>query len=463
MSSTTPGRRSSSNRVRLDTTTVLAVLLPLLTIGSLLLVRANDPATAGHAPTRTSLKSASVVCPTEMPGAPSTYLSTVGKGVHGNVEVRTDSDTSSARIAEGRVTTVRPGTGPVVVTGEDALAPGLVGARFGGGGEVAALSCPTTAPDEWYTGVGAGARHDSVMELVNPDAGPAVADVTVYAGAGPVDVPKLRGVSVPGHSSVRLDLGQVAPRRGELALHVVTSRGRLGTSVMDSSDELGRGQSSQDWLPAQQAPTTDNLLLGVGTGAGARLLTLVNPGDSEARASVKFVSEKSVYAPEGVDEVRVPPQGVARVSLSTALQSAIADGVVGAEVNSSAPVTATLRTFADGDLSHTVGGPPMRSGTSVIVPSGPKQVVLAGAQAVGAVTVVSRSATGEELDSTRADLQPGRGTVVTVPPNATLVSVVPERTSVTGSVIVSGAGAAVVPLVDPLVSGLVPDVRPGLP
>ena len=85
MSSTTPGRRSSSNRVRLDTTTVLAVVLPLLTIGSLLLVRANDPATEGHAPTRTSLKSASVVCPTEMPGAPSAYLSTVGKGVHGNV------------------------------------------------------------------------------------------------------------------------------------------------------------------------------------------------------------------------------------------------------------------------------------------------------------------------------------------------------------------------------------------
>ncbi len=42
MSQTTPGRRLSGRRVRLDTTTVLAVLLPLLTVGALLLVRGGD-------------------------------------------------------------------------------------------------------------------------------------------------------------------------------------------------------------------------------------------------------------------------------------------------------------------------------------------------------------------------------------------------------------------------------------
>jgi len=462
MSSTTPGRRSSSSRVRLDTTTVLAVLLPLLTLGSLLLVRAGGPADEQHAPTRTTLKSASLVCPSALPGAPTAYLSTVSDGARGEVEVRADADRSTARLAEGKVTTVRPGAGPVAVTGEDDLAPGLVGARFGGG-ELAAVACQPTSPGEWFTGVGAAARHDSVLELVNPDAGPAVADVTVYSGSGPVDVPRLRGVSVPGHSSVRLDVGEVAPRRGELALQVVTSRGRLAASMLDSSDELGRGQSSQEWLPAQQEPTTDNLLLGLGAGPGGRLLALANGGDDEVRAQVKFVSEDSVFTPEGVDEIRVPPQGVARLSLSTALQTAIADGVVGVEVTSTGPVTATLRTFAGGDLSHAVGGTPIRSGASAIVPSGAKRVVLAGARAVGAVTVVSRSASGEELDRTRADLRPGRGTVVTVPPRATLVTVDPENTSVTGSVVVTGAGTAVVPLADPIVSGLVPDVRPGLP
>ena len=461
MSQTTPGRRLSGRRVRLDTTTVLAVLLPLLTVGALLLVRGGDSVDEQHPPTRTSLKSATIVCPSALPGAPAAYLSTVSDGARGEVEVRAGAEKDTARLQEGQVTTIRPGTGPVAVDGEDDLAPGLLGARFGSG-ELASTACPATSPHQWFTGVGAAVRHDSVLELVNPDAGPAVADVTVYAGTGQVDVPRLRGVRVPGHSSLRLDLGEVAPRRGELALQVVTSRGRLAYSVLDSSDELGRGQASQDWLPGQQEPATDNFLLGLGGGAGGRLLTLANGGDDEVRAQVKFVSEDSVFAPEGLDEIRVPPQGVARVSLTDALQSAIADGAVGLEITSSQPVTATLRTFADGDLSHAVGAPPIRHGASAIVPSGAKRVVLAGARGVGAVTVVSRSATGEELDRTRADLRPGRGAVVTLPPRATLVTVVPENTSVTGSVIVSGQGAAVVPLVDPVVSGLVPDVRPGL-
>ena len=462
MSHPTSGRRSVRRRVRLDTTTVLAVVLPLVTIGSLLLVRPGDSPDLSSPPTRTTLTSASIVCPSAMPASPAGYLSTTSKGAKGRVDVTAGSTSTKASLSEGTVTTVRPGTGPFVVTGEDELAPGLVGARSGGASQLAAVACPAPSPDQWFTGVGAGARHDSVLELVNPDAGPAVADITVSAGTGPIDVPRLRGVSVPGHSSIRLDLGQVSPRRGELALHVVTSRGRLAATVLDSSDELGRGQASQDWLPAQQAPSTDNFLLGLGAGPGGRLLTLANDADSEVRATVRFVSEESVFAPEGINEVRVPPQGVARLALSAALQSAIDKGVVGVEVTSEQPLTATLRTFAGGDLSHAVAGPQIRSGASVIVPAGAKKVLLAGAQAVGAATVVARSATGEELAHTRADLRPGRGTVVTVPPRATLVTVVPEGTTVSGAVIVSGAGAAVVPLTDSLMSGLVPDVRPGL-
>ena len=46
---------------------------------------------------------------------------------------------------------------------------------------------------------------------------------------------------------------------------------------------------------------------------------------------------------------------------------------------------------------------------------------------------------------------------------AVLVSVLAERASVTGSVLVSGSGDAVVPLTPLVRSGLVPDVRPGLP
>jgi hypothetical protein len=463
MSTTTPGRRSSRRRLQLDTTTLLVLVLPLVTVGALLLVGSDEPEDATRPPTRTALTKASIVCPSALPGAPAAYLSTQAEGADGEVALRSGKDESTAKVAEGRVTAQSAGTGPLVVTGEDDLAAGLLGARFGGAGRLAAASCEAPNPDQWFTGVGAAARHDSVLELVNPDAGPAVADVTTYTGSGLVDVPRLRGVSVPGHSSISLDLGQVAPRRGELALHVLSVRGRIAASVLDSSDELGRGQASQDWLPGQAEASTDNFLLGLAGGPGARVLAVANEGDSEVRASLRFVSEDSVFAPEGVDEIRVPPQSVVRVSLAESLPPAIADGVVGLEVTATGPVTATLRTFAGGDLSHATAGPAIRGGASAIVPTGTKRVVLAGARGVGAATVVARSASGEELDRSRVDLRPGRAAVVEVPQQAALVSVEPERTSVHGAVVVSGPGAAVVPLVEPVVSGLVPDVRPGLP
>jgi hypothetical protein len=470
MSTTTPGvpggpgrRTARSGRGRLDTTSVLAVLLPVATLASLFLVHVADDRREAARPTRTPLTTANLICPAPQAGSDEALLSTTRQGVHGKVTLRSGKDRSSARLASGTVTTVRSGNDPLVTTGTGDLAPGLVGARFGAPGHLAVATCQPTSPDEWFTGAGGAARHSSTLELVNPDAGPAVADVSVYGGHGVVDVSRLHGVSVPGRSSVELDLGELAPRRGDLALHVVTERGRIAASVLDGSDQLGGGARSQDWLPAQPAAATDNFLLGLPSGAAEQTLTVANGGDSEVRAQVKLVTADSVFTPEGMDPVRVPPQSAVRVSLSSVLDSKAADGALGLEVTASGPVSATLRSLVGGDLAHATAGPALRSGTSVIVPPGAKQLVLAGAGGVGAVTVVARSATGKELDSTRAEVRPGQGAAVDLPAGARLVSVTPGRSPVHAAVVMTGSGAAVVPLSDPVLNGLVPDVRPGLP
>ena len=460
-----PGRRTAARgrRARLDATSVLAVVLPLVTLASLLLVHVSDQRRQAAHPTRTPLTTANLICPAPLAGSAEAFLSTTRDGVRGKVALRSGGQRSSARLVAGRVTTVRSGNDPLVTTGTGDLAPGLVGARLGAPGHLAVATCQPTSPDQWFTGAGGAAQHSSTLELVNPDAGPAVADVSVYGGHGVVDVSRLHGVSVPGGSDVRLDLGRLAPRRGDLALHVVTERGRIAASVLDGSDQLGGGASSQDWLPGQPVAGTDNFLLGLPPGAGERTLTLANGGDSEVRAQVRLVTEDSVFTPEGVAPVRVPPQTAVQVSLSSVLGSSAADGAIGLEVGASGPVSATLRSLVGGDLAHATAGPALRSGTSVIVPTGRKQLVLAGAGGVGAVTVVARSASGKTLDSSRTEVRPGQGALVDLPAAATLVSVTPERTTVHAAILATGAGAAAVPLADPVLKGLVPDVRPGLP
>jgi hypothetical protein len=457
----TAGRRIAAAVARRpDVTVVLAVLLPLLTVAALLLVRPGTPERATDPPERADLTRSTIVCPG---GATRTSLSTMSE-TSGQVSVRVGeaTDETTVDLTPRATATVRgegPGEAPVVVTGEGALAPGLVGGVVAS--PLAAAACREPVSDQWFTGVGAGARHSSVLELVNPDAGPAVVDATLVGQNGIVDAPALRGVAVPARGVVRIDLATTIPRRDELSLRVTTSRGRVSAAVRDHYDQLGAGAEARDWLPAQPAPDTTNLLLGLVPGSGQRNLVLTNPGPDETRAAVQVVTKDSVFTPRGVEDIIVTPESVSRVSLSTLLPKDALRDAVGLVVTSPAPLTSTVRSFVDGDLSHAVPGVPVTSST-VLTPTGRKEVVLAGAEAAGTVTVVATDESGRQLRKQRVDVTAGRGFTVSVPPETALVEVTARGTSVVGSVIVTGDGAAVLPLTQLVRDSLVARVRPGL-
>lgn len=464
------GRRTAARRSRLNLTTVLAVALPLLCVGVLLLVRPTESETTARPPERTTLTTATLVCPAALPGGPDVSVTTTTDDVDGSVRVGLGADAKDVDLRTEQVTTTRDADAAAVI-GEDASAPGLVAGRAGGQ-ERAVAGCLPPAATQWFTGVGAGASHRSVLELTNPDEGTAVADVTVLGRNGVVEAPRLRGVSVPGGRSVRLDLAELLPRTDELALEVVTARGRLGATLLDRFDPPGRTALTQDWLPAQLTPATESLLLGLAPGSGKRTLVLANPGGDEVRAELKVVDSESVFAPDGAEEIRVPPRGVVRVTISSIVNAAVKQGALGLQVTSSGPVTASLRSVVGNDLSVATAGLSLDAESTAILPKQPsegrgaaqRRVVVAGATTAGTVTVVARDADGERLRRRTVEVAPGRGTVVKVPPAARVIAVGPERTAVTGAVLTSSAGGvSVLPLTVPVRNGLVPDVRPGLP
>lgn len=462
-----PGRRSArTSRRRVDVTVLLAVLLPLLGLGALALVdqsRATDPV---EPPTRTELTRATLVCPTApADDAREVAITSATEGVQGTVQVGLGETQEPADVASGKVTVVPDQPDAVAVQGEDDTAPGLVAGRFGGD-EPAAVSCPAPTPVAWFTGVGSGAGHTSVLELVNPDAGTAIANITVYGRTGIVDAERLRGVSVPGGTSVRLDLATLVPRRDELALQVATVRGRIGAVVQDRIDGIGSAEPTADWLTDQPEPATSNLLMGLAPGPGRRTLVVANPGDDEVRADVKVVTDRSVFAPDDLPEIRIAPHSVQRISVSSVLDAALKDGANGLLVDATGPITATVRSYVDGDLSDAVPSDVVETSATALLPDtrAEKTVQLAGATGQGVVTVIARSATGEELDRTQVEISPDLGITVKVPAETVLVTVGVERTSVSGAAMMAGDdGAAVVPLTVPAANGLVPAVRPGLP
>ncbi|MCR6031436.1 hypothetical protein GGQ22_08240 [Nocardioides sp. zg-579] len=473
------GGRSAGASRALDLTVVLAIVLPLITGAAVLLTRTDTPAAQDRGPAASALGAASVVCPAA--GSPVAVTTASGAsgaafaeglggragggsgGSGGSGSGGSGRDEVEVALAPDAVGTV-PGLAdePVVVRAEDDLAPGLVAGRVAER-PLRVAECAAPAPEQWFTGVGAGAGHSSVLELVNPDNGPAVADVVVTGRAGVVDAPDLRGVAVPGRSSVRLDLADLVPRRDELSLHVTTQRGRVHSSVVDRIDELGAGAAAEDFLPPQPEPATSLTLLGLPAGPGSRTLVVANDGDSEVRVGLRVLDERSVFAPEGLEDVRVAPQSVARVQLGATLGPLVADGALGLVLDATGPVTATLRSFVGGDLAHAVPPGEVSSSTVAVVPEGRKRLVLGGATSTGVVEVVARDASGEELAAKRVEVSPDRGFAVGLPARAVHLTVTPRRTPVVGAVVAATGGSGVVRLRELVRSSLVPDVRPGLP
>jgi hypothetical protein len=284
----------------------------------------------------------------------------------------------------------------------------------------------------------------------------------VLGANGPRDVPQLRGLTVQGGRSLRVDLTEAVPTKSELALQVVVSRGRLGVSVDDGIPALGTRQATRDWLSSTAEPTTRQLLLGLVEGEGRDALTIANPGDDEARVEVRIVTADAAFVPEGMAEIVVPPGSVEPVPLTAELRDQIADGALGIQLTSTTAVTAGLASVVAGDLSHAAAVDRSGVAMTALVPPGESSVVLAASERAG-TAVVSAYDDGRLLEEERVELGQGSGTTIELPRDTSLVRVTPRRTSVAGAVVTTGDGATVSPLRELVRTTLVPDVRPGLP
>lgn len=444
--------------------TLLAVVIPLLTVAALATVRPAERQPTSYAPTNAALDRATTVCPAGLPGADDLRLGSTGRGGitlgGGDLALRVGREEATATLASGVGSLTE--RAPVVVDGAGDLAAGLVAVRSGAG---SATGCAPPVPERWFTGAGASAEHSSTLTLTNPDKGPAVADVTVWDGSSLVDVPELRGVRVPGGGSTSFDLAEVTPSRDALALRVRVSRGRLASSVVDVVDPVGRERAVREWLPSQAAPAATSYVAGVGTAAAGRILTrtltLANPGDSEVRVALRLVTEESEFAPSGLEEVSLAPASVTEVDLSGVLRGRRAEGVQAVRVEASGPVTAALRTRVADDLALSAAGSSVPDEAAVALPSGAKRLVVVGATAPGVLTLRAWDDDGlAVVRARRVEIDPATAARVRLPDDAVLALVRLERTGAVVSLEVIDSGLSVLPLAPLETTRQVPDVRP---
>lgn len=421
-------------RRRFDPVWVLCMLLGLVTVASALAIDLHAQPNPAVPPTAAPLRTSQVVCPTPQSGSSSASYSL---GEPGRAPARVDVG------------------GAVAFVGTGAGAPGLVAGQWGSKPDFV-TGCTSTAGQSWFTGLGAGPRQQSVVELANPTDGQAVVDLTLFGPRGVVDAPRLLGIVVGARSTTDVDLARETPLLGALSLRAVVVRGQVAVQVRNQRRQLAGPVVSRGWQARQSEPQLTNQILGIdGTDV---TVTVANPADQPASVTVELVTPQSVIAPTGAAPIRVRPGATARVDLSRLLSTKVAKGTVGLSLTSDLPVVVGAQAQNGPHTVYFSAAEPVRRPAAVLVPAGDKHLVLGEADKVGSVLVESFGAQGRRLARDRVALTPKMGVEVDLPAGASRVLLTPTNTSFGGTVVVTGKGAVAVR--EPGYDALVPFVGP---
>jgi hypothetical protein len=232
--------------------------------------------------------------------------------------------------------------------GEGSLAPGLVadqwGRQPGGQGRgMASTACAPAASEFWFVGGGAIAGRQTRIVLVNPDETSAIVDVLIHGPDGLIDAPAGRGLVVKGQDRLVVRLDVLAPGVTATAVQVLARTGRVGASV-DDEQQTGLATVGTDWIPQAAAPATRVYVPGIVSGDGARVLSVVAPGEDDAIVNIRVIAADGTYAPTERSRVEVPADSVVTLDMSPVLDKRPAT----LELTSDIPIVAGMRQFFGG-------------------------------------------------------------------------------------------------------------------
>jgi Family of unknown function (DUF5719) len=234
---------------------------------------------------------------------------------------------------------------PVLLQGVGVMSTASSGAivATADSGELAGLSaapCSPPATSHWFVGVGAEPTSRTELLLSNPDDAQAEVDLRFFGRTGRVVVPGSPGLIVPAHDTRTVALDSLVAQSGPLSVWVRATSGRVSAMARDFRS-VGLAPSGADWHPASVGPHRNVVIPGVPEGAGSRELQLVNPDTRRALVTVNVLGATGPFAPAGADQVEVPPESTATLSLDAGLDAQGAGIALSADRPISAAVVST--------------------------------------------------------------------------------------------------------------------------
>ncbi|HEY3560116.1 MAG TPA: DUF5719 family protein [Kribbella sp.] len=330
---------------------------------------------------------------------------------------------------------------PLSIKGTGPLAAGTVGTSTTTAPDdevnrgMASVPCQLPGSDFWFVGASGTSDRRDVLVLTNLDTINAEVNVSVYSRTGAADLPAARGITVPARGSSELFLRQIAPNLRDIALHVESTGGRVAAAVRSNASSAGK-PLGVDWLNQSAAPATKVFVPAVAPGGGQRILSIANPSDLQATASLTVNGPNGPFKPAGLETVSVDAGSVKSIALDKVLHgdaSAIT-------IASDQPVTASMRTT---DASNTefssIGSADALAGPAYLVLPAHKQPAVLQVTApgkAGSVKFELRDAANRVLVTRALDVVNGATTPISflAQPRATYLTVQQTRGTVVAGV-----------------------------
>lgn len=350
-------------------------------------------------------------------------------------------ETRTVELERGELDTVGVARPAVSVRATGAAARGLLATRaVQGPSRLSVARCLGARPVWWFSGAGAGLDHASVLFLTNPDEEPALVDVRLHGAAGSVDRTGTRGLTVPDGETLRLPLAEVAPGSGELAVEVVSARGRVVGHVFDTlrrADGVIAG-----WLPAAPPPAEDLVLPGVPAGADRVQVVVTNPGAEQALVDLELLTEDGAFVPLGDEQLSVDPGSTKRLDLTDALE-----GRAGAvHLDAQLPVTGAVRTLVkrgnDPVVVHAGAVAPLTGASGVVLVGERSELHVASGDEPVSLQLSLHAANGSRLLRRTVSVPPSGFRRIRLPARGAYAVLLPRAGGGYASAVHTGAGMA---------------------
>ena len=207
---------------------------------------------------------------------------------------------------------------PLVVTATGSMAAGLEAAQTreetaGAQRGLAGVRCAEPVASTWLIGPGPSAA-DVTLHLTNADVAPAVVEIMVYSGEGPVFGDTGGAVDDQAGREPhdrRQGPGALAAGDGRRGAHQLRAGRRRGPGGH------GRRAKGVDWLPVSAAPATRVVVPGHPRRRRHARAARRRPAEADTVVEVKALTPDGTYALKGRELVEVPAGSVATLDLSS--------------------------------------------------------------------------------------------------------------------------------------------------